>query len=398
MFKTQNFPQLKAMKEKGITYLDSAATTLKLDSCVEEQYKFNLTGVSNVHRGAHQLASAATVGFEETRTAVSSFFNSPSSENIVFTKGTTESINLVAHHFEKTLQQNDCVLITEMEHHANLVPWQRVCKESGAKLLYVPVLESGELDLEEAERLLKTNPVKIFSFVHVSNTLGTLNPVKKLIEIAKKNGALTLIDGAQAVSAIKVDFQELDPDFYTFSAHKLFGPFGLGVLYMKNPKSTLPYQVGGAMIEEVQFHDSTFLKSPQKFEAGTPNIDAIVSFKKAIDYCNELNLNEVKNSEVELLNQARQGLKEIKGFKEFGVSDTKFNILSFNVEGVHAGDLCELLDEQGLALRSGHHCTQPLLRKFGLSSCARASFSIYNSKEDVETLITGTKKALELLR
>ena len=397
MYDVKDFPQLEFLNKEGLTYLDSAATSLKHKNSVDEEYRFNIQAVSNVHRGTHRLSALATDDFELARRKTAKFLNT-NTDQIVFTKGTTDSINLVAHHFEETLSSDDSILITEMEHHANLVPWQRVAKKTGAKLLYVPVNKIGELDLEAAKKLFEDYNIKIFSFVHISNTLGTLNPVDKLISLAKDYNSLVLVDGAQSFSTHKPDLQKIDCDFYTFSAHKAFGPFGLGVLYIKDPDKVTPYQLGGAMIQEVEWQNTNYLTGSLKFEAGTPNISAVLAFSKTLDFLETLNPHQVQTHETKLLDQARSGMMELDGFNEFGNSKTKIGILSFSFEGVHSNDLCELLDEQGLALRSGHHCTQPLLRKFNLNSCARASFSIYNTEADVVKLINATKKALEMLR
>lgn len=397
MFDAKDFPQLEYLEKENLTYLDSAATALKHKYSVDEEYRFNTQAVSNVHRGTHRLSARATDEFEEARRKTAKHLN-VTPEQIVFTKGTTESINLVSHHFEETLTSTDAILITEMEHHANLVPWQRVADKTGAKLLLAPVNEIGELDTEAIKSLFKLHSIKIFSFVHISNTLGTLNPVDELIKLAHDNNAKVLVDGAQAFTTHCPDLEKMNCDYYTFSAHKAFGPFGLGVLFIKNPDETTPYQLGGAMIQEVKWKDSTYLSGSLKFETGTPNISSVLAFSKTLDFLKTLDSDKVQEHEMKLLNAAKEGLSDIDGFNEFGQSKTKIGILSFYFDGVHSNDLCELLDEQGLALRSGHHCTQPLLRKFDLSSCARASFSIYNTESDIEKLIAATKKSLEMLR
>ena len=397
MYDSKDFPQLEYLKKENLVYLDSAATSLKHKSAIEEEHRFNSQAVSNVHRGTHRLSARATDEFEIARNKTASILNVDSNQ-IVFTKGVTESVNLVAHHFEQTLTAKDAILITEMEHHANMVPWQRVSKKTGAKLLYVPVNDNGELDLEVAKDLFESYSIKIFSFVHISNTLGTLNPTKKLIKMAKDNGSMVMVDGAQAFTTHQPDLKSMDCDFYTFSVHKAFGPFGLGVLYIKTPDETLPYQLGGAMIQDVEWDKSTYLTGSLKFETGTPHISGVLGFSKALDFVKSLNLEKVISHQTKMVDIARLGLSKLEGFNEFGKSKTKVGILSFYYDGVHSNDLCELLDEQGLALRSGHHCTQPLLKKYGLSTCARASFSVYNEESDAERLIEGTKKALEMLR
>ena len=397
MFNAQDFPQLERLKKENLIYLDSAATSLKHKGSIDEEYRFNSQVVSNIHRGTHRLSARATDEFEKVRKKTAKHLN-VDPEQIVFTKGTTESINIISHHFEETLTEKDAILITEMEHHANLVPWQRVAKKTGAKLVFAPVNEIGELDVESIKNLFKLHSIRIFSFVHISNTLGTLNPVDELVQLAHDHDAKVLIDGAQAFTTHRPDLDKMKCDFYAFSAHKAFGPFGLGVLFIKNPDEIAPYQLGGAMIQEVKWNESTYLSGSLKFETGTPNISSVLAFSKTLDFLETLDIDKVRTHEVSLLNSTKEELSNIEGFNEFGHSETKVGILSFYFDDIHSNDLCELLDEQGLALRSGHHCTQPLLRKFNLSSCVRASFSIYNTESDIKKLITATKKSLEVLR
>ena len=397
MYSKEDFPQLGHLEKENLIYLDSAATTLKHKFCVDEEYRFNTQSASNVHRGNHRLSAKATDEFELTRIKTAKVLN-VKPDQIVFTKGATEGLNLVSHHFEEILTNEDAILITEMEHHANIVPWQRVSKKTGAKLLYAPVNAIGELDIKAVKNLFRLHPIKLFSFVHISNTLGTLNPTEDLIALAKDNGAMVMIDGAQAFSNHPLNLSKMNCDFYTFSTHKAFGPFGLGILFIKNPNEIKPYQLGGAMIQEVEWNNSTYLSGSLKFETGTPNISGVLGFSKTLDFIEQLDMEKVQGHKKNLLRMAQEGLSKIEGFNEFGTSKTKFGILSFYFDKVHSNDLCELLDEQGLALRSGHHCTQPLLRKFNLSSCARASFSIYNTESHVERFITATKKALEILK
>jgi len=397
MYDSKDFPQLEHLNKESLTYLDSGATTLKHKFTLEEEQRFNTEAVSNVHRGTHRLSSKATDEFEAARVKIANYLNAKQ-EQIVFTKGTTDSVNTVANHFEKTLNSGDSILITEMEHHANLVPWQKVAKITGAKLLFAPVTQSGEIDLKETRKLFETNNVKIFSFVHISNTLGTLNPIEELINLAKKNNSKVMVDAAQSFLTHPQDLNSLDCDFYTFSAHKAFGPFGLGILYVKAPDEMSEYQVGGAMIQDVDWQTSSYQTGSLKFEAGTPNISAVLAFSKTIEFLKTIDFDNVINYEKKLMSLARAELSSLEGFNEFGTSDTKVGILSFYFKDIHSNDLCELLDEQGLALRSGHHCTQPLLKKFNLNSCARASFSIYNTTNDVEKLVKATRKSLEMLR
>lgn len=393
----EHFPQVGQLKKTGTVYLDSAATSLKHRSALEAQFDFDSTSVANVHRGSYKLSSEATDKYELSRSKVASYLNCRP-EQIVFTKGTTDAVNIVANSFALKLNAQDSILITEMEHHANLIPWQEVSKKSGAKLLYCSVNSKGELDLEEISNLLSKNNVKIMSLCHMSNTLGTLNPLAEIQKICALNSTELFIDGAQAVSAMRPDMAKLEADFYAFSTHKIFGPFGVGILYVKKIDLLHFNQVGGGIIDVVDFQTSTFLKGPQKMEPGTPHISGIVSLSPLIDFLLSLDFEAVRFHEKNLLEKATRKLSLIEGFEPVGTSSSKINILSFNFEGVHPNDLCALLDEQGLALRSGHHCTQPLLKKMGLSGCARASFSIYNTEQDVDLLVQATHKALEMLR
>lgn len=394
---TQLFPQLKSMTADGVTYLDSAATALKLKAAVDAQYNFDLHQVANVHRGAHRLSGAATQAYEDSRVSAAKYLNC-SPEQIVFTKGTTDSINLITNHFSQTLTKDDCILLTEMEHHANLLPWQQVAKVTGAKLLFASVDKTGELNLGEIKSLLNDNDVKVFSLCHISNTTGTLNPVDEISKLCTEQGVSLIVDGAQAVTVLKPDLTSIDSDFYAFSAHKIFGPFGVGVLFIKDVSKVHLYQQGGGIVTSVESTHADFVKGPQKFETGTPNISGVIALKEVFTFLSSLDFKKVQADERGLLDYTFNELSKIEGFEPVGTSSSRVNILSFNFKGVHPNDLCELLDEQGVALRSGHHCTQPLLKKMGLSGCARASFSIYNSKDDANKLIQAVKKSLEVLR
>jgi len=391
------FPQIEELDKTQTVYLDSAATSLKHKSALESQHDFESNAASNVHRGSYKLSGEATRKYELSREKIAKYLNC-SPDQIVFTKGTTDSINIVANDFKNKLKRDDCILISEMEHHANLIPWQQVALATGAQLLYCSVDSNGDLNLEEIESLLKNNSVKITSICHMSNTLGTLNDVKSIQSLCEKYKSKLFVDGAQAVSILRPDLTKMDVDFYTFSAHKLFGPFGVGVLYVKNLAQLGLSQVGGGIIDVVDFHTTSFLEGPQKMEPGTPNISGVVSLGPLVNFLETLNFEEIKHHEKKLLDLCTKELSKIEGFEPIGTSSTKINILSFNFKGVHPNDLCELLDEQGLALRSGHHCTQPLLKKMGVAGCARASFSIYNTKADVEKLVKAVKKSLEMLR
>ncbi len=394
---SQLFPQVPKMSKDGLVYFDSAATSLKLKPAVDAQYEFDLYQTSNVHRGAHRLSSAATEAYENSRKATAKYLNC-SPEQIVFTKGTTESLNLVAHHYSQKLKKDDCVLLTEMEHHANILPWQTATQSTGSKLIYAPVDQNGNLNLKEIRKILKDNNVKVFSLCHVSNTLGSINPIEEISKLCKDHNCDLIIDGAQAVTILRPDLSKIDSAFYAFSAHKIFGPFGVGILYVKNTDSVTPYQLGGGIITSVDCETSNLVSGPQKFEAGTPNISGVIALKVLFNFLKTLDFKKIQEDESELLNYALSGLSKIKGFEPVGKPTRRINILSFNFKGVHPNDLCELLDEQGIALRAGHHCTQPLLKKLGLPGCARLSFSIYNSKADVDKMIDAVKKSLEMLR
>jgi len=391
------FPQILNLKKSNTTYLDSAATSLKYGESTKAQFKFDLEQTSNVHRGSYKLSSEATYRYEEARVKVAEYLNCQT-EQVVFTKGTTESVNIIADSLKKVLKKDDCILVSEMEHHANLIPWQNLAKTTGAKLLFCTVDENGELNLEEIQSFFKTNNIKITSLCHVSNTLGTENPIEKIQKICLENDSLFFVDGAQAVSITKPDMNEINADFYAFSAHKIFGPFGLGVLFVKDISKLNPYQLGGGIIDNVEFKSSTFLSGPQKMEAGTPNISGIIALTPLFNFLSTVDFQEVARYERELLKEAEKQLSAIDGFQVIGKSKTKKNILSFNFESIHPNDLCELLDEQGLALRAGHHCTQPLLKKMGVGGCARASFSIYNNAEDIDKLTLAVKKSVGILR
>lgn len=394
---TQLFPQLESMEQEGITYLDSAATSLKLKSAVERQCQFDLHEVANVHRGAHRLSGAATTAFEESRKAAAKYLNCKP-EQIVFTNGTTDSLNLIAQNYKNSLTSDDIVLLTEMEHHANLLPWQEVAKStSGPNLKFVTVSENSELDLNEVEDFLKDPKTKVFSLCEVSNTLGTCNPIKKISDLCKKYDVDLVVDGAQAATINQPDLTDLDPDFYSISTHKIFGPFGVGILYVKDVNSLKPYKFGGGIVTDVSLQEHSLVDGPQKFETGTPNISGVVALQEVFKFLNSLDFKTIEEHEKSLLAHAESQLKKIQGYTPVGSSKTRVNILSFNFKGVHPNDLCELLDEQGVALRSGHHCTQPLLKKLGHKGCARASFSIYNTEEDVDKLIKAVHKSLELL-
>lgn len=392
----EEFPALsQKVYDAPLVYLDSAATTLKPKSVIKDLSDFYLYGSANVHRGAHFLSDQATEKFEGTRSKVQKFLNAKSANEIIFTKGTTDSINLVAHAFgERFLREGDEILLSQMEHHSNIVPWQILAEKKGLTLKFISVTDIGELDMDDFHNKL-TGKTKIISIVHASNTLGTVNDIKKITQIAKSLGARVMVDAAQSVSFENIDVQDIGCDFLCFSAHKLFGPNGVGVLYGKEEvlSELPPYQGGGAMIERVTEKGVSFLKAPQRFEAGTPHIAGVIALGSAIDFVGSLGLEEIKNHERSLCQRLARNVREIKGVKLMGESKTKVNIVSFNVEGVHPSDVGPLLDRQGIAVRTGHHCTQPLMDRFQVPGTIRASLSVYNNEEDVDNFVKALAKA-----
>lgn len=395
-----DFPALtQKIRGKKLVYLDSAASALKPWPVIERVGHFLTYEASNIHRGAHYLAAKATSEYELTREKTKKFLNASQTEEIIFTKGTTESLNLVAFSFgSMVLKGSDCILLTEMEHHANIVPWQLLQKQIGFKIEVVRVQEDGELDLEDYKKKLKLNP-KIVSFSHCSNTLGTINPAKEISKLAKEAGAFVVIDGAQMVANHPVDVLDLDCDFYVFSAHKLFGPYGVGVLYGRRSllDQMSPYQGGGSMISVVKFNETTFNDVPFKFEAGTPNIEGVLGFSSALDYVAQKGFTVIENHESALLEEATVKLSKVEGLKILGAPKRKAAILSFYMEGLHSQDVGEILDQEGIAVRVGTHCTMPLMERFGVKSTIRASFSIYNQSSDIDVLVSALEKAREML-
>lgn len=396
-----DFPILhQTINGKPLVYFDNAATTQKPSIVIENLSNYYKELNANIHRGIHTLAERSTAAFEATRDAVKVFINAKHREEIIFTRGTTEGVNLVASTYgRQTIKAGDEILISSMEHHSNIVPWHMLAAEKGAVVKIIPINDLGEIILEEYEKLLTAN-TKIVSVVHVSNALGTINPIKKIIELAHKNGSVVLIDGAQSTSHLDIDVQELDADFFAFSAHKLYGPTGIGVLYGKKQllESMPPYQGGGEMIGQVTFEGFTVNELPYKFEAGTPNIGDTIAFKYALEYIQKIGKSTIRDHENELLSYATNELVKLDGIKLIGTAKEKVSILSFVMEGVHHQDLGILLDQKGIAIRTGHHCTQPLMNRFGISGTSRASFSLYNTKEEVDIFIDGMKKAAKMLR
>ncbi|HHL53345.1 MAG TPA: cysteine desulfurase [Flammeovirgaceae bacterium] len=383
-----------------LTYLDNAATTQKPQQVIDALTHYYSHYNANIHRGVHTLAQEATEAFEATRQAVQELINAPEKEEIIFTKGTSESINLVAATFGRAfVGKGQNIIISGMEHHSNIVPWQMLCQETGAELRVLPVLDNGELDLADYERLLDENTALV-AICMASNTLGTVNPVKEMTAAAHKLGARVLLDAAQALPHSQVDVQALDCDFLAASAHKMYGPTGVGILYGKREvlEAMPPYQGGGEMISEVTFARTTYNDIPFKFEAGTPNIADVIAFREAIAFVKELGLENIARHEAGLLAQATSGLQAIEGVSLVGTATHKVGVLSFNIDGLHPFDTGMMLDALGIAVRTGHHCTMPLVARYGIEGTVRASFAVYNTSEEVERLILAVSRIAQRKR
>ena len=393
------FPLLnQKINNNNLIYFDNAATTQKTKSVINAISNYYLQQNSNVHRGVHFLSGHATEKFEETRIVIKEFINAAKTSEIIFTKGTTDGINLIANGYRSILKKGDEIIISELEHHSNIVPWQICCENSGAILKVLPLLENGEIDFSLLDKIL-SNKTKLIAISHVSNSLGTINPVENIIKKAHKNGTKVLVDGAQAASHISLNMQKLNADFYVFSAHKMYGPTGVGVLYGKEAllKNLPVYQGGGEMIENVDFDKTSYAALPHKFEAGTPNIAGVIAFKKAINFISKIGLENIKSYEENLLDYATQKILKIEGVKIYGSSKNKTGIISFNIKKIHPYDIGVILDKLGIAIRTGHHCTQPVMKRFNIPGTARISFAIYNTKKEVDCCINAIKKAKEML-
>ena len=391
----KDFPILnEQVHGKPLVYLDNAATSQKPKQVIEALDKYYRETNSNIHRGVHTLSEKATAIYEEARGKVKEFINADSTKEIVFVRGATEGINLVAQSFGRnTLKAGDEIIITELEHHSNIVPWQILSEQTGATLNYIPINDAGELILEEYEKLL-SDKTRIVAVGHISNALGTINPITTIIEKAHAVGAKVLIDGAQAVPHTTVDVKELDCDFYVFSGHKLFGPTGIGVLYGKESllESMPPYQGGGDMIQMVTMEKSTYNDLPYKFEAGTPHIAGVIGLGAAIDYVNDLGLATAAQYENELLDYANEQANQVAGMNLVGTAKNKTSILSFTLDGIHPHDIGTILDGEGVAIRAGHHCAMPVMERFNIPATARASFAFYNTRQEVDSLIQAIEK------
>ncbi|HEY8661926.1 MAG TPA: cysteine desulfurase [Hanamia sp.] len=394
------FPILnREVNNQLLVYLDNAATSQKPQSVIDALSHYYSNYNANIHRGIHTLAEEATAAYEATRITVQDFIGAASSDEIIFTRGTTEGINLVAYTWgRQNIKAGDEIIISAMEHHSNIVPWQILCEEKNAVLKVVPINDDGELLMDEYRKLLSSK-TKLVSIVHVSNALGTINPVKEIIDAAHQIGAVVLVDGAQSTVHLDIDVQKLDCDFFAFSGHKVYGPTGVGVLYGKKKiLENMPvFMGGGEMIKEVTFEKTTYNSLPYKYEAGTPNIADTIALKVALDFITETGKKIAAKHENELLKYATQQLETIPGLRIIGNAKEKVSLVSFVIEKIHPQDIGVLLDNQGIAVRTGHHCTQPLMKRFGIPGTVRASFAMYNTKAEVDRLIAGLQKAIKML-
>ncbi|MBE0570274.1 MAG: cysteine desulfurase [Ignavibacteriaceae bacterium] len=395
----EDFPILKKkVHDKNLVYLDNAATTQKPTYVIDKVNKYYTTMNANIHRGVHALSQEATEAFEAARIQIKQFINALGKNQIIFTRGTTEAINLVASSYGRAnIKEGDEIIISHMEHHSNIVPWQLLCKEKNAKLRVIPVNDNGELIYEEFEKMVNER-TKFISIVYVSNSLGTINPIKELISYAHQFNIPVLVDAAQAVNHIRVDVQDLDCDFLAFSGHKIYGPTGIGALYGKVEllESMPPYMGGGDMISKVTFEETTYNELPHKFEAGTPDIAGAIGLGAAIEYVNKVGIENIKEHEHSLLEYATKQIAEVPGLKIIGTAKEKTSVLSFVLENIHPHDIGTFLDFEGVAIRTGHHCTQPLMQRFKIPATSRASFAMYNTKEEVDVLVYGLKKIIEV--
>ena len=395
----EEFPILsKDVNNKPLVYLDNASTTQKPASVIDEIQEYYECTNSNIHRGVHHLSQKATEEYEEARTKIQKFIGAESSKEIVFVRGATEAVNLVANSYvNPLLSEGDNIIISHMEHHANIVPWQLIAKQKNIEIKVIPINEKGELVIAELDNLIDKQ-TKFISLNHVSNSLGTVNPVEELIQKAHQNNVRIMIDGAQAVQHMKVNVTDLDVDFYCFSGHKMYGPTGIGILYGKKEilDKMEPYQGGGDMIKSVTFEKTIYNDVPHIFEAGTPNIVGAIGLGKAIDFIEKITLEKIEEHEMDLLNYATQKISKIKGVRIIGTSENKASVISFVMDGIHPHDIGTIMDNLGIAIRAGHHCTQPVMDFYDIPATARASFAIYNTREDVDKLIEGIEKTKEV--
>ena len=395
----KDFPILaQTVNGKPLVYLDNAATSQKPQCVIDSLSNYYQTINSNVHRGVHTLSQLATDDYETARSKIRGLINAESDQEIIYTRGTTESINLVAYSFgSQNVESGDEIIISGMEHHSNIVPWQLLCEQKGAVLKIIPITDEGELDINQYESML-SNKTKLVAVVHQSNALGTINSVKEITEMAHAFGAVVLIDGAQSAPHMKVDVQDIGCDFFAFSGHKLYGPTGIGVLYGRTDllDSMIPYQSGGEMIKSVTFDKTIFNVLPHKFEAGTPDIAGAIGLGAAIDYVNDIGLDAINSYESELTAYGTDRLEQIAGLRIIGTSLHKGSVLSFTLGDIHPHDIGTILDSEGIAIRTGHHCAQPVMERYGIPATARASMSFYNTKEEIDILVAGIDKVLEI--
>jgi cysteine desulfurase / selenocysteine lyase len=394
-----DFPILKTIVHgKPLVYLDNAATTQKPQYVIDKENNYYKKYNANIHRGVHALSQEATEAFEESRIIVKKFINALGKNEIIFTRGTTESVNLVASTYGRVnINEGDEIIISHMEHHSNIVPWQMLCQEKNARLRVIPINDDGELIFEEFEKMINKR-TKFISVVYASNSLGTVNPVKKIIDLAHSYNIPVMLDAAQAVNHLPIDVQELDCDFLAFSGHKLYGPTGIGILYGKvnHLEAMPPYMGGGDMISKVTFEETTYNELPHKFEAGTPHISGAIGLGAAIEYIEKIGLENIARHENELLIYATEAVSDLTGLKIIGTAEEKISVLSFHFENVHPHDVGTFLDFEGVAIRTGHHCTQPLMQRYNIPATSRASFGMYNTKEEVDILVNGLRKILEV--
>ena len=394
-----DFPILsQKVNGKPLVYFDNGATSQKPQVVIDAISKYYQEINANIHRGVHTLSQLATDAYEISRGKIQNHINAKFAHEVLFTSGTTHGINLVANGFASILKPGDEILVSALEHHSNIVPWQMLCEKTGATLRVIPMDENGELIMSEYDKLL-SDKTKIVTVNHISNALGTINPIKYMIDKAHEVGAAILIDGAQAVPHLKPDVQELDCDFYAFSGHKMCGPTGTGILYGKEAwlNKLPPYQGGGEMIKEVTFEKTTYAELPHKFEAGTPNIAGGIVLGTAVDYMNEVGFDNIQQQELELLEYGTKRLLEVEGLKIFGTAAAKTSVISFNIEGIHPYDIGTIIDKLGIAVRTGHHCAQPIMNFFCIPGTIRASFAFYNTKEEIDSMVEAIKKAQLML-
>ena len=396
-----NFPILdQQINGEKIVYLDNAATTQKPKNVINSLINYYSKNNSNIHRGVHTLSQKATEDYEESRKTIANFIGASSSKEIIFVRGATEAINLIANSYVKPLlKKDDEIIISQMEHHANIVPWQMICEEKKAKLKIIPINKNGELNLKKFNEIINKK-TKFISINHVSNSLGTINPIKEIIKTAHQNKIKIMIDGAQAIQHLEINMNEIDADFYCFSGHKMYAPTGIGILYGKKEilEQMGPYQGGGDMIKSVTFEKTIYNDIPNRFEAGTPNIAGAIALGKAIEYLNEIGISNIAKHESHLLNYATSKLNKINKIKIIGKAKEKAAVISFVIDGIHPHDIGTIMDSHGIAIRTGHHCTQPIMDFYNIPATARASFAIYNTTKDIDKLIEAIQKCIEVFK